>query len=82
MDIPSLSQLEENNDGGPAFPFVDQDTNMEGATLYRTWAGMSLRDWFAGQAAIGILAGSPRDPLGAVAAKAYELADELLEARE
>ncbi len=41
-------------DGGPAFPhtgFINEYSNTE--------LGMSLRDWFAGQALAGIVAKSP-----------------------
>jgi hypothetical protein len=31
------------NDGGPAFPYFNPDTEV-------AYSGMSLRDWFAGQA--------------------------------
>lgn len=38
------------NDGGPAFPNVPSDPG------YTLWdQGMSLRDWFAGQALNGLL---------------------------
>lgn len=37
------------NDGGPAFPIPAVGT-AEGGISYAAEAGMSLRDWFAGQA--------------------------------
>ena len=58
-------------DGGPAFPvmwdYADNET------------GMSLRDWFAGQA----LEGRGYDGWGAqdIAEMAYEIADAMLAAR-
>ena len=67
------------NDGGPAFPNPsgdDRDNN-----------GMTLRDWFAGQALVGWIA-STRDPEASEwdgtwwARKAYETADAMLKARE
>ena len=67
-------------DGGPAFPVVrmplDPDT-----ILNRP--GMSLRDWFAGQALAGIMPSDGR-PDGDVnkAQWAYEIADAMLKARE
>ena len=68
-----------NNDGGPAFPGFDL-INQEGR---RNPAGMTLRDYFAGQALAGILAsanfGNVKDWIGA---KAYEVADSMLAARE
>lgn len=60
------------DDGGPAFPAETFDVG-----------GMSLRDWFAGQALAGICA----DPNAggsnkAIAVTAYSLADAMLEARK
>jgi hypothetical protein len=85
----------EKKDGGPAFPGVL--TNYQLATGQRTVEtgqnGMSLRDYFAGQALIGIVAGAASDTLvskedheqglacGLVAGMAYELADAMLAAR-
>ena len=59
------------NDGGAAFP-----------VMYVS-EGMTLRDYFAGQALAGILAsanfGNVKDWIGG---KAYEAADSMLAARE
>lgn len=47
--------------------------------------GMTLRDWFAGQALAGLLADSKRpseDTTNDVAASAYRLADAMLRERE
>ena len=38
------------DNGGPAFPFILQGPKIEGDSQ-----GMTLRDWFAGQALIGLL---------------------------
>jgi len=64
--------------GGPAFPLVRE---------YDAWDGMSLRDWFAGQALAGLLlqpAEPGFDPSNSleVAEQAYILADSLLEYRK
>ena len=40
------------NDGGPAFPAIPGD-KVQGPCCY--WGGMSLRDWFAGQALVGLV---------------------------
>jgi len=50
------------DDGGPAFPCPD-DYAQDGGPLYgpRNIQGMTLRDWFAGQALAGLLS----DPCGA-----------------
>ena len=66
---------------GPAFP---QPTG-GGEFGIRPMPGMSLRDWFAGQALVGLCA-SPHNMVvdgyhGEFATHAYMLADALLEAR-
>ena len=46
----------ELNDGGPAFPHPEFSTKIHnGIRVYDPHAGMSLRDWFAGQAMSAIL---------------------------
>lgn len=68
------------NDGGPAFPHQDWDPAIH---AQRREHGMSLRDWFAGQALAGMCADPSRDGTVAVyAAGAYEHADAMLAARE
>jgi hypothetical protein len=69
------------DDGGPAFPRSDYDNSD---------AGMSLRDWFAGQALAGILGGGfadtiPHDDLNGgrdAAAFAYQYADAMIAERK
>lgn len=71
-------------DGGPAFPVPEQNRLSDGTYCNE---GMSLRDWLAGQALTGVLAGywsnadacgfSPRD----FAETAYEQADAMIAAR-
>lgn len=68
-----------NNDGGPAFPGFDL-INQEGR---RNPAGMTLRDYFAGQALAGFCAVPDRyNWLCDDAAFAYKIADAMLAARE
>jgi hypothetical protein len=64
-------------DGGPAFPSV-----MMARDVAIAEGGMSLRDWFAGQALAG-LCGNSRDhcPANVSALEAYLLADAMLIAR-
>jgi hypothetical protein len=72
------------NDGGPAFPSTiqyfpdDKNANEE--------QGMTLRDWFAGQALMGMMAsGNPKTSLYLTKQDAtylYEIADAMLKARE
>jgi len=72
------------NDGGPAFPAetveLPSTPRLEATRIYYT--GMTLRDWFAGQALQGLLA-DPGRLLGgsSVAITAYEYADLMLEKR-
>jgi len=67
------------NDGGPAFP-VAVPTEFQFAE-----AGMSLRDWFAGQIANGMAAYSGTSGVsygpGEIAGRSYEIADAMLRAR-
>lgn len=69
------------NDGGPAFPrpFSDEPSDTH------AWAqeGMSLFDYFAGQALMGILAGHRVfDTYVDYADEAYNLAEAMLKERE
>lgn len=71
--------MSTNNDGGPAFPLQHGMATK----------GMSLRDWFAGQALAGMLASvGAHEDSGAVwrsnsmaAAWAYDYADAMIAAR-
>lgn len=78
--------MSARENGGPAFPNDADRYGNSGAD------GMSLRDWFAGQALAGLLAepqpedGEPelglgRDYAANVAAAAYRLSDAMLAAR-
>ncbi len=71
--------------GGPAFPVVSE-SGVGHAAAFR---GMTLRDWFAGQALAGMLAASPsetglqaRSNALKAAVWAYEFADAMIEERE
>ena len=69
-------------DGGPAFPSEGEG---HGNPKYHS-PGMSLRDWFAGQALAGILA-NPNHIIGTVSCEgiandACKFADALLAARK
>jgi hypothetical protein len=66
------------NDGGPAFPPA------YAATLPRNFPqGMSLRDWFAGQALAGLCANRDYvdESYPSIAEYAYHHADAMLKAR-
>ena len=71
------SQIE---DGGPAFPHVDVCPDTGKVTNY---SGMTLRDWFAGQA-MRVLLEDPktRIPQDYIAMNAYYMADAMLVARK
>lgn len=71
--------MRKPNDGGPAFPALYPIEDETGRL------GMSLRDWFAGQALAGILANTALVDTKAakwVAQYAYEIADALLIERD
>ena len=63
------------NDGGPAFPFAKEMETIQGLQFS---TGMSLRDWFAGQALVGMLASNSRSWC---AEDSYVYADAMLKAR-
>ena len=74
---------EQPTDGGPAFP-----TQFDyGPSGHQTVDGMSLRDWFAGQALAGILANAKLNAADGgyspamAAADAFTTADAMLAAR-
>lgn len=83
------------NDGGPAFPrpaseghHVHDGEHIHG---YGEQSGMTLRDWFAGQALIGQLSGDQTEEAPShevmadaesFASSAYIYADAMLKARE
>lgn len=63
--------MDDKDTGGPAFPGpFSQDR------------GMTLRDWFAGQALAGMLARGTTNDDAEVAVEAYSLADAMLEERK
>lgn len=79
------------NDGGPAFPTMGDDFTAPGpdgsrhpksAYGFEGAPGMSLRDWFAGQALQGMLAGADNPNLSYGAKSAYQYADAMLAERD
>lgn len=69
--------MSDKNDGGQAFPNGD------------AVPGMTLRDWFAGQALAGIMTDMARQEKSSfpvtikdVAQKSYQIADAMLEERK
>lgn len=69
---------EQPKDGGPAFPFAATDPS----NVAMQARGMSLRDWFAGQALswAGHNNWTSSDPKH-LAERAYQMADAMLAAR-
>lgn len=64
----------------PVFPIPEQ-RDADGNGLVEGAPGMTLRDWFAGQALIGLMADSPWADPDHKAAYAYNAADAMLAAR-
>ncbi len=71
---------ERINDGGPAFPFREQD----GEGGYQRFPGMFLRDYFAAAALTGMLSDPDAGKVDwkDLTEEAYEAADAMLAARE
>ena len=78
------------NNGGPAFPF-GQISEVTGQPINGFFApGMTLRDWFAGQALSGLTPADGFTPdhkdtpimIMDLAINAYQIADAMLAARE
>lgn len=69
--------MPKTNDGGPAFPRVQT------GAVVATDTGMSLRDWFAGQALAAVIASDPdgQVPASKQAEAAYFYADAMLKDR-
>lgn len=79
------------NDGGPAYPTLDGRDGPNGPE-YFSHDGMSLRDYFAGQIAVGLSSGpdslhfgtigKPHNPWPWITEQAYKAADAMLAARD
>lgn len=80
LAINSQDDIGDRTDGGPAFPHEVEQGN---TFVFR--GGMSLRDWFAGNALSGICVSDrfvrDADSNVAQAKWAYDLADAMLKAR-
>jgi hypothetical protein len=66
--------MKHATDGGPAFPRPDWNGSWRGPD---TFPGMSLRDWFAGQALASFVPDTPQNKAEA----AYAIADAMLAER-
>lgn len=71
------------HDGGPAFPVLRENNNPN-MPLIMASSGMSLRDWFAGQALAGLMVNYHDHPNNAeeCAQLSFDAADAMLAARE
>ena len=69
------------NDGGPAFPTPYSHPFGDGRTAI---GGLSARDWFAGQALVGIMSRQDGDSMECKtkAEWSYRMADAMLAARD
>jgi len=68
--------------GGPAFPIVAIETNQYGIVFPYVEPGMTLRDWFAGQALSTKYSVRSSDPAIEIAQWVYDVADAMLVIRE
>jgi len=73
-------EIERVDDGGPAFPLHLPAMIGEPDTY---WNGMSIRDWFAGQALAGLISHAGYGSISTedIANEAYIYAEAMLEAR-
>jgi hypothetical protein len=70
---------EMKDDGGQAFPFMPYHYPDELVLVER---GMSLRDWFAGMALVGVTENYWSSEVDAIVSKSYEIADAMLKEKE
>ena len=68
------ADFEVIDDGGPAFPIIETGDSIGS----RVWPGMTLRQWFVGQAIAGLSAGKAMRPPECIAALAIAVADETI----
>jgi hypothetical protein len=76
-------------DGGPAYPVPDPFLLQPGHedVMKRLASGMSLRDYFAGQALVGLILNAKRNPITDeefvwLGSTSLRVADEILRARK
>lgn len=74
--------MSEIDIGGQAFPVPPESVTIDGERLYPEF-GMTLRDWFAGQALVTVLQHDPRSAdITHSAEWSYVIADQMLKARK
>lgn len=76
-----MDDMSKPYDGGPAYPVAFRAMTPQGMMGFDAAPGMTLRDWFAGQALA--TSGNPfaSDP-SALAVQCYRIADAMLAVRE
>ena len=74
--------MKEIQDGGPAFPNLEYTRHLREGERYELKNGMTLRDWFAGQAINNIRSVYDEDEYDQLSKQAYKIADALLAERE
>jgi len=78
--------MSKQKDGGSVFPMIDSDMNTAGERYYFPTGGISLRDWFAGQALAGMAYMFVINPVCVdcenAAKQAYKVADAMIKERE
>ena len=84
---PTVLDQPRRDDGGPAYPaqrfIIPADLEQRHVERLHEMQGMTLRDYFAGQAATGAFRGGDTDVVDAVfARRCYELADAMIAARK
>lgn len=83
-----MSEVEITYNGGPAFPSDERFYGSDGTVIQKIeHRGMSLRDWYAGQALAGMMACDPTFADGKyepslVARSCFELADAMIKEGE
>ena len=74
--------MNEKKTGGPAFPIPHQDIDMNGEFVKVGFTGMTLRDYFAGQALVGLMTKHAlRFRTDEDAEYCYDIADAMLKER-
>jgi hypothetical protein len=73
--------MSNGDEDGSAFPYSYEYFDRRNRKVFRREKGMSLRDWFAGMASIGLSQRYDDDP-DQVATLAYAVADAMLDNRK
>lgn len=81
-----MADSKKIDDGGPAAPCSNEQFTHGNPSVGDAWSGMSLRDWFAGQALAGFCANSSKEfenlDSDNLALFAWDQADAMIAARK